>query len=62
VKRREPEPTPSYRKLAALADVLRKSEPNLSREQAFAKVYESPANGELVQAAKAEHRARQRAA
>ena len=34
--------------------MLRKSEPSLSREQAFAKVYTDPSNRELVAADKAE--------
>jgi hypothetical protein len=57
VKASTPAPTPSYRKLMALADVLRKNDPSLSREQAFAKIYESSEHGELVEADKAERRA-----
>ena len=44
-----PEPTPSYRKLMAKADELRKCDSKLTSPQAFAKAYENPANRDLVQ-------------
>ena len=49
-----PTPTRSYERLTAKANELRKAEPKLSEAQAFTKVYEDPANRELVQAAKLE--------
>jgi hypothetical protein len=50
-----PAPTRSYQRLMAKAEELRKSEPKLSEAQAFAKVYESRENRELVDASKSEH-------
>jgi hypothetical protein len=53
-----PEPTPSYRKLMAKADELRKCDSKLTSPQAFAKAYENPANRDLVQQYKREQAGR----
>jgi hypothetical protein len=57
MKAQTPAPTPSYAKLVAKAVELRKADPKLTEAQAFEKIYTDPLNGELVHAAKAEHRA-----
>lgn len=44
----------AYQELTAKAAELRKAKPDLSQEQAFAKVYEDPANAEIVKRQKLE--------
>lgn len=48
--------TGAYEELAALAKSLKKSDPKLSDAQAFAKVYEDPANIEIVKRERGENR------
>jgi hypothetical protein len=43
-----PTPLPSYTKLVAKGEELRKADPKLTKEQAFVKAYTDPANRELV--------------
>jgi hypothetical protein len=52
-----PTPTRAYTQLMAKAEELRKADGKLTEAQAFAKVYENPANRELVQADKRERSA-----
>ena len=48
----------AWDRLVARADALRRREPDLKREQAFARAYADPDNRELVEAYRAERRAR----
>lgn len=46
----------AYNELVAKAEELRKKDPNLTKEQAFSKVYSDPANADLAKRERAENR------
>lgn len=46
----------AYDELVAMADELRKKDPSLTKEQAFAKVYSDPANADLAKRERSENR------
>ncbi|WP_407146257.1 hypothetical protein [Bradyrhizobium sp. ORS 86] len=46
----------AYAQLVAKAEELRKKDPNLTKEQAFAKVYQDPANADLAKRERGENR------